>query len=426
MENPKPVSVKIFGIGSAGLNILGHIAKVNLPGVKLAAVNVDAASLAACPAAEKICLDTKPLPGLGTGGDPERGRAVAEDNLLTLKSACEGTDVIFLVTGLGGGAGTGISPVLARVAKETGALVLAFVAMPFDCEGNRRRRQAQAGLEELKAAADGVICLPNQKVFKLIDENTSVVETFRILNELLAEGFAGIWRLMANKGLIEIHFADLCSLLRDKHTESAFATAEAAGPTRSREAVDKLFAHPMLDGGKLLTESSAVLVSLTGGTDLSMAEINRVMEHINGKCDRAQVIMGAAVNESFADRLAITLIAVPRVESLLAKAGLDEAAHTEARSAAEFDTQFLSREDAPRPQSRFVPPPPSMTPEKMEQLMTKQSRGRKSSRASSGMRQAQLPLEIVSKGRFDKSEPTIHKGEDLDVPTYIRRGVPLN
>ena len=426
MENIKTVSVKIFGVGSAGLNILGHIANAGSPDLKLAAINMDAASLEACPAAEKICLDTKPLRGLGSGGDPERGRAAAEENFLTLKAACEGTDVVFLFSGLGGGAGTGISPVLARAAKECGALVIAFVAMPFDCEGNRRRRQAQAGLEELKAAADGVICLPNQKIFKLIDENTSIVETFRVLNEMLVEGFVGIWRLMAKQGLIEIHFADLCALLRDKHSESAFATAESAGATRSREAVDKLFAHPLLDGGKLLAESSAVLVSLTGGTDLTMAEINRVMEHINGKCDRAQVVMGAAVDESFKERLAITLVAVRRTESLLVQAGVDETAHANSRGTGELDTQFLSREETPRPQSRFVPPPPAMSPEKVEQLMTKHARTRKGSRNNSGPRQTQLPLEIVSKGRFDKSEPTIHKGEDLDVPTYIRRGVPLN
>src|SRR4051812_47090294 len=243
-DSTSSVSVKIFGVGTAGMNILEEIAKLALPGVTLAAINTDAKSLAASSALEKISLETKPTRGAGANGDPKRSRAVAEDNLPKLKQAGEGMDVVFVVAGLGGGAGTGISPVLAQAARESGALVLAFVAMPFDCEGNRRLKQAQQGLEQLKSAADGVICLPNQEIFKLIDEKTSVIETFSILNGLLAEGVSGVWRLMARKGLLEIHYADLCALLRERRGDSSFATAEAAGDTRSREVMDKLFAHP--------------------------------------------------------------------------------------------------------------------------------------------------------------------------------------
>ncbi len=405
------------------MNILEQIAKAALPGVALAAINTDLKSLSACSAPEKICLESKPSRGAGTGGDPKRGRAIAEEHLPQLKQFCEGMDVVFIATGLGGGAGTGISPVLAQAARESGALVLAFAALPFDCEGSRRVRQAQIGLEQLKAAADGVICLPNQKILKLNDENTSVVDTFRALNELLTECVSGVWRLMAHRGLLEIHFSDLCSLLRDRHGESCFATAEAAGATRSREVLDKLFAHPLLDGGKTLAESDAVLVSLTGGPDLTMSEIHRVMEHINSKCERAQVLMGAAIDEQFRDRLAITLIAVRRGEWGGVATSAEEDVPASKRTSDEMNARLLKQEETARPQSRFVPPAPTLPPEKMEQLAAKHSRSR---RNASKMRQGQLALEIVSKGRFDKSEPTIHKGEDLDVPTYIRRGVALN
>ncbi len=422
-ESKSTVSVKIFGVGTAGLKILEHIAKAGLPGVALAAINSDSKSLETSPAAEKISLEGRSARSVGVSGDPKRGRVVAEENLPRLKQACEGVDVAFIVTGLGGGAGTGISPVLAQAARESGALVIAFVAMPFDCEGSRRLRQAQLGLEQLKASADGVICLPNQKIFKLIDENTSVVETFRILNDLLTEGVSGVWRLMAHKGLLEIHFADLCALLRDRHGESSFATAEAAGTTRSRDVMDKLLAHPMLDGGKTLAESDAVLVSLTGGPDLTMSEVHRVMEHINGKCEHAQVLLGAAIDEGFRERLAITLIAVRRGESRAQKELAEDEEQTPARTLPDMDSRLLKQEETARPQSRFVPPAPELPPDKVQQLVAKQSRARKN---ASKMRQGQLPLEIISKGRFDKSEPTIHKGEDLDVPTYIRRGVALN
>jgi len=424
MDDSTTISVKIFGVGTAGINILEELAKAAIPGVALAAVNTDARSVAASSAPEKIALEIKSARGAGTSGDPQRSRAAAEENLPKLKQACEGMDVVFLMAGLGGGAGTGISPVLAQAARESGALVLAFVAMPFDCEGNRRLQQAKLGLEQLKSAADGVICLPNQEIFKLIDEKTSVVETFKILNGLLAEGVSGVWRLMARKGLLEIHYADLCALLRERRGDSSFATAEAAGATRSREVMDKLFAHPMLDGGKTLSESDAVLVSLTGGPDLTMAEVHRVMEHINGKCERAQVVMGAAIDESFRERLAITLIAVRRGEPLVEKAELQdrEPHQPESRTSEDLSHHLLNQENGARPQSRFVPPAPALPPEKMEQLAARQTRSRKNPK----MRQGQLPLEIISKGRFDKSEPTIHKGEDLDVPTYIRRGVALN
>jgi cell division protein FtsZ len=181
----------------------------------------------------------------------------------------------------------------------------------------------------------------------------------------------------------------------------------------------------MLDGGKTLSESDAVLVSLTGGPDLTMAEVHRVMEHINGKCERAQVMMGAAINEDFRERLAITLIAVRRGDGHGEKGETEEMEQSpsEARSSDTLSRHLLNQENETRPHSRFVPPAPELAPEKMEQLAARQTRSR---RNSSKLRLGTLPLEIISKGRFDKSEPTIHKGEDLDVPTYIRRGVALN
>jgi cell division protein FtsZ len=422
VETPKKnISVKVLGVGGAGINVMELMLKNGLPGVGSAAVETDAQSLAASSASEKVHLETQLLRGLGTGGDPDRGRALAEEQLPKLKSLCEGADVVFILAGLGGGAGTGISPVLARAAKETGALALGFVTTPFGCEGGRRQRLAQAGLAELKSFADGVICLPNQKVLTLIDENTSLLETFRIANNFLADGVRGVRRLLMHKGLIEIHFADLAALIRDRHAESSFAVAEAMGPTRSREVMDKLLAHPMLDGGHVLGESEAVLLSLIGGPDLTMAEVNRVMEQVNRQCEHAQVIMGAAIDEAFSERLAVTLIAARKNPERASDAPGATA------GAEELDQQLLPRAATARPGSRFVPPAPPLASDQVQQLLSRQ--GRSSSRQRKSLaksRQTQLPLEIVSKGRFDRSEPTIHKGEDLDVPTYIRRGVALN
>ena len=417
LEPAKLPAAKIFGVGGAGVGLLNALNGDDFAGAGFVAVNTDASSLAVSSAALKIHLETRLLRGLGTGGDPERGRAIAEEQFATLKTACEGADVIFIVAGLGGGAGSGITPVLARAAKETGALVLAFVTLPFVCEGNRRQSQAQQSLEQLKSVADGVICLPCQKTFKLIDENTSVLDTFRITGELLVEGVRGVWRLLTRPGLIQIHFDDLCALVRDRHSESAFASVEASGPARSREVVEKLLNHPLLDEGRALAESGAVLVSLMGGRDLTMAEVNRVMEQIGRHCERAQIIMGAAVDETLKNRLLVTVIAarpapIPLELPPLAAAG-------------DSSEPMLPRGATARSASRGLTPSPGLTLDQREQALAKTA-GTRARKSDSKMRQAQLPLAIISKGRFDKSEPTIYKGEDLDIPTYVRRGVPLN
>ncbi|HLX94389.1 MAG TPA: cell division protein FtsZ [Verrucomicrobiae bacterium] len=415
LEPAKLPAAKIFGVGGAGVGLLDAINGGDFAGAGFVAVNTDASSLAASSATLKIHLETRLLRGLGTGGDPERGRAIAEEQFALLKTACEGADMVFIVAGLGGGAGSGISPVLARAAREAGALVLAFVTLPFVCEGNRRQQQAQQGLEQLKSVADGVICLPCQKTFKLI-ENTSVLNTFRITSELLAEGVRGVWRLLTRPGLIQIHFDDLCALVRDRHSESAFASVEASGPARSREVVEKLLNHPLLDEGRVLAESDAVLVSLRGGKDLTMTEVDRVMEQIGRHCERARVIMGAAVDETMKAGLSVTLIAAKQ-------AGTVPVAELPVM-AAEAAEPAASRGSG-RSTSRCVPPASSLSPEQREQVLGRHGGGR-GRKAGSRMHQAQLPLAIISKGRFDKSEPTIHKGEDLDIPTYIRRGIALN
>ena len=392
--SPSMPAVKIFGVGNAGGVLLGALATPEFAGASFGAINTDAAALEAAPGTVKIHLENKLLRGLGSGGDPDRCRALAEEQFSTLKSACAGAEVVFIIAGLGGGAGSGISSVLARAAREAGALVLAFVSQPFECEGNRREQQAQGALEQLKAAADGVICLPNQRIFKLIDENTSVLDTFRGTGGFLVEGVRGVWQLISRPGLIQVHFADLCALLRDSHTESSFAFVEAAGPSRSREAVEKILAHPLFDDGRALVESDAVLVSLKAGRDLTMAEVNRVMEQIQRQCAHAKIIMGAAIDPEFKNRLCVTVFASK--ENEVAKPG------------------------PTRPETGALPIPASTR----RSVMTDPG-GRKRPVIKKAV-QGQLPLTIVAKGRFDKSEPTLHRGEDLDVPTFIRRGLALN
>ena len=413
----KKIVLKVFGLGGAGCNAAGFACQAGFAGVEFLAANTDSRSLEACAVPAKFVLGAGRTHGLGTGGDPELGRAAAEEDVEKVRSFCAGADIIFILAGLGGGTGTGAAPVFARVARESGALVLALVTLPFEFEGDRRQFQAQTGLQRLKADADAVICLPNQKLFKMLDENTTVLEGFKISNSLLAEGLRGIWRMLTQTGLINVDFADLCSVTRGRHAASFFAAAEASGEKRVEHVLEKLLAHPLLDAGQVLNESDSLLISIVGGPDVTMSEIEKLMEPIHRQCENAHVIFGAAIDEAFAGRVCVTLIAsrrrfdeepVPR--SALPPERLES-------------TQFLDTTATDRSHSRFVAPPPALSEERKEQILRVQG-GR--SRKKHSRLQKELPLEIVFKGRFEKSEPTIRHGEDLDVPTYIRRGVPLN
>ncbi len=433
----KQLTIKVFGVGGCGGNVVSQISRAGFGGAQLIVLNTDSQALAQCSLPYKFNLGLKLNGGLGAGGDPERGRAAAEEDETRLRELCTGVDMVFICAGLGGGTGTGAGPVLARVAKECGALALAFVTLPFDCEGPKRMRQARLGLEEFKAAADGVICLPNQKVFKLIDENTSVIETFATTNELLAQGVRGIWQLVTRPGFINLDFADLCAVVRDRHSESSFATAEATGPHRAKEVVEKLLANPLLDGGAALGEADALLVSLMGGPGLTMAEVNRVMEQINRQCENAHLMMGAAIEEALGERLTVTLVA-SRQRSHAADLPKDpepEKHESAPVSRAGSDFDLLGAAVATKPVTRTATAKPE--PERVAVVVaetvtdvaapapvatSRSWRSRKKAKAV----HPELQLEVVTKGPFEHSEPTLRNGVDLDVPTFVRRGMPMN
>ena len=415
---PRGLTAKIFGIGGAGCNAADHLARAHFNGT-FYALNTDAQALEKTALQNKVALGSRRTRGMGTGGDPDLGRIVAQDDLQNLKSLSTDADLVFILCGLGGGTGTGAAPVIAQAAKENGALVLAIVTTPFDFEGTRRQAQAQTGLQTLTAAADAVICLPNQKLFNILDENTSFVELFKTSNEMLADAVRGVWRLLTDSALKPVDFADLCSVTRARHAESAFAIVEGIGDTRVDQVVEKLLAHPLLDAGEVLAQAEAVLISIVGGPDLKMGEVNKLMTQINRHCEKANLVFGASINESYTEKLGLTLIASrsPKLD-LKPEPSLTS---DRAQSICADRPTFLDPDKTERPSSRIVAPAPELTKEGRERIISKRGRKKIASRL-----QKELPLEIVSKGRFDKSEPTIRHGEDLDMPTYIRRGVALN
>lgn len=421
----KPVNLKtirIFAVGNAGLNVVEPLVNAVLQPSAFIAVNADSVSLASSSAPEKILIENPQMRGLGIGGDPERGRAAAEEQFPRFKSFAEGASLVVIVAGLGGASGTGISPVVARAARESGALVLAFAILPFDCEGSLRQEFAEAGLRQLRKNADLVVCLSNQKTVTLLGENISVAETFKASNQVLAHALRGVFQAMDQDCAMGLPFLELCRLISQRSADCLYALVETSGPDRAQVAVEKLVVHPMLDGQAGLAQAEALAVCVMGGPSLSMGEVNKTMEEINRRCAGIPVIMGACVSPSMQDCLSLAvLVARSQRETMQS----DPADNPKALSEG-LVGQLLEHQESPRPGSRFVPPAPDLPPEKMRQITTRQLPGARSRKSSVKLRQGQLPLEIVSKGRFDKSEPTIHKGEDLDVPTYIRRGISLN
>jgi cell division protein FtsZ len=312
--------------------------------------------------------------------------------------------------------------------------------MPFDFEGVRRREQAKASMRDFRAAADAVITLPNQRMTAIFDQNTPMREAFKLTNNLLAQGIRGIWQMLARPGLVNVDFAYLYSIVRGKNAESAFASAEAGGDMRARDVVEKLVGSPLLDEGQVLAQSTDILVSIVGGADMTIADVNRIMEQLQRRAETANLVMGAAIDEAYEGRLCLTVVATRNAhEPVSEKPGMGaptargtkpapskETKEPEPKDSqeSEFESNFLTASQTRRSSSRFTAPPPPSTPENTADLFNKQS-GR--TRKSAGKaKQQTLNLEIVSKGRFEKSEPTIHRGEDLDVPTYVRRGVALN
>ncbi len=413
----------VFGIGNAGCNAVGNLARIGVAGVRFVGVGTHARLMGRAEIPEKMVLAGKLRRGLGAGGDPEQGRVAAEMDSGSLRDYCAESDVVMLVAGLGGGTGSGATPVIAQLAKKSGALVLGVLMLPFEWEGDRRQQQAQEALERIKMQADSVVCVSNQRMLKLIDENTSVVEAFDIINRYVEEAVRSIWRLLTCPSLIRVDFGDLCAVTRGCHSESSLATAEAAGANRARELVERLIHHPLLGEGQVLAEAESLLVSLVGGPSLSIAEVSRVLEQVRRHAEGAHIIAGTAIEEAVADRLYITLIA-SRPSSNLPRPDVAAIPHPSAESTEERNSmRDLPREATRQPASRTGPPVSSSVhqenppgPFAIQHLPGRRQR----------LQQGVLPLEIVSRGRFEKSEPTIYRGEDLDVPTFIRHGVALN
>jgi cell division protein FtsZ len=412
------LSLKVFGLGTAGCNLADHLFVDGLPGAEFYNLDTDAQALSRCCVEERILIGEQTTRGLGVGGDVARAQAAIAEDAELIEQICEGTDLVFILAGLGGGTGTGAAPAIAAKAREAGALVIGFVTEPFDLEGRRKLKEASAGLMELQKSADGVLCLPNQLIFKVIDENTSLPESFNTTNDFVAQGVRAIWKLLREPGKLNLGIADLRALIHGRHSHSSFATVKAGGAQRIRDAADALAAHPFLDGGKVLEQAESVLVSVCSTESISVAELTRLSEQLQRQCEQAEIKIGATIDDSLGDQISVTLV-VARRESSSSETEEFDLSRMTGDGDNGVPLSALTGTPGTRGNAQLDEEPANAAPSPVGKSWRRRGKRERTVHP-------QLPLDMIPKGRFDKSEPTLYKGEDLDVPTFVRRGLSLN
>ncbi|MGZ8900522.1 MAG: cell division protein FtsZ, partial [Limisphaerales bacterium] len=300
--------VRIIGVGGAGCNAVEHIAPTELGCLPLAIVHTHARVLQQHTIPQRVLIGTNRTHGLGSGGDADLGRVMAEEAASDLHDLVSNTDLLFIICGLGGGTGTGATPVLAKIAKQTGALVIVIAITPFEFEGARRTKQAHSGLQHLRSVADSVICLPNDKMAQLLTAHATVVQTFARTNDLLAQGLLGLWRMLTRPGLINVDFGYLHSVLRGRHTESVLIAEMAEGDNRGAKTIEQVLRNPLANGGAALSEADQVLVSVVASSDLTVSEITQITDGLRRNIETDDFVIGTALDDSLGDKLSMTII----------------------------------------------------------------------------------------------------------------------
>jgi cell division protein FtsZ len=299
--------IRVVGVGGAGLNAVNRMMDAGISQVDFLAVNTDAQQLALCDAPAKIHIGRELTQGLGSGADPETGRRAAEEASDQIKTALRGSDMVFVTAGEGGGTGTGAAPEVARIARELGALTVGIVTTPFRFEGTRRRDSASDGVEVLRAACDTLIVIPNDRLLEVLDRSTSMVDAFRIADDVLRQGVQGICDLITMPGLINLDFADVRTIMSDAGS-ALMGIGFSTGEDRAREAAERALRSPLIDTE--ITGARGILLSVAGGDDLTLLEVNDAAEVVRqAATDDTNIIFGATVDERLAGQVWVTVVA---------------------------------------------------------------------------------------------------------------------
>ena len=446
------VPVKVVSVGGAGLSALDRIVLDGLEKASVVAINTDVQSLTSSVAAHKVQLGRSITRGLGTGGDPELGYDAAVESVDEIREAMADARMIFVCAGLGGGTGSGATPYVAHLAREVGALVIGFVTLPFTFEGKRRNVQARNALARLSEVCHSVICFENDRMGDLVSPQAGIHQAFAMADTTISQSVRSVVNLIQRPGLIRIGFDDLLAALRTHNGRCLFGFGEADSDNRAHDALTQALKNPLMDRGRMLADATNVLVQVAGGPGMTLSEVEVLMQelgrHVN---EQTQILFGAVVDGRLGDRLTVTIISSLAAEDDLISQPQDSAA----LSSASAQPPLQEEHHHPEPQIYIEPEPAAMesvpleesisfeepvaaeatppsppvpsepkphtvapqkkaVPQKEEKLQTEKSLQAK---------QETLQFEPVTRGRFEKSEPTIVEGEDLDVPTYLRKNI---
>jgi cell division protein FtsZ len=466
------IPIKVVGVGGAGVNVLDRIVLDGLDKADLIAINTDVQALASSVASTKVQLGRTVTRGLGAGGDPEVGYNAAYESADEIRQALRDARMIFVCTGLGGGTGSGAAPAVAQVARENGSLVLGFATLPFAFEGKRRLAQAEEALAKMREHCDAVICFDNDRLGDMVAPKAGIHQAFAAADQMISQSVRSITSLIQRPGLIRIGFDDLLAALRSPSGRCLFGYGESDSDNRAHDALTQALKNPLMDRGRMLADASHVLVQVSGGPGMTLTEVEILMQDLGKHIrDETQIIFGTAVDSRMGNRLSVTLISslggeekvapVAKKPVVAAKTAPKPAPEPEAPppppiwEPVEEAEPVVAAEEEPAPVAEEVaftpqlieadlkpyepvePEPVASLPEEPEIAEpTPQPRvilpkkkptifkePKPVAEKKPQARQEMMQFEPVTRGRFEKSEPTIVEGQDLDVPTFLRKNV---
>jgi cell division protein FtsZ len=402
------IAIKLVGVGGAGSNAVDRLKMENLERLQLAVINTDHQALGSSPVQDKVLIGMGLTRGLGAGGDPEIGREAAEADREKIAAVVKDCDLVFLVTGMGGGTGSGASPVVAEIAAEAGALVIAFVTMPFSFEGGRRLKQAEEGLRALRQVCDAVIPLPNDVLLQETADNETVLDSFARADEWIGRGVKSIWAMLFKTGLMNLDFATLRQAFQQRGGKTLFGLGDGKGENAVTDAIASLKLCPLLHTPEFSRKADRLLVNILGGPDLTLPKVNELMTAIHEQFGRdSHIIIGAVIDENLAGRVEVCVIGTSEMS------GRGLGVRRPPLPAQRSKTPFSGKPEAANAPAK---PAEDESPRKAE------------TRPIPVLKVAQEEFgfgEVESRGYFEKTDRNLFDGQDLDVPTYLRKGIKI-
>lgn len=444
---PAAVKVRFLGLGNTGVHLADRLSMTSAAELEIYALNTDAQSLAASISAQKVTLGQKATRGLGTGGDPEVGYEAAQESLTEIRSVTDGAELVFICAGLGGGTGSGIAPVLAETARESGATVFALVTSPFAFEGKRRNGQAAEALALLSEQCHAVIHFENDRMAELASPRSGIEETFAASDACLIACVTSLIDILRGGNPMPVGLADLLSAIGGGAPAGLFGRGEATGDNRAHEALERALKSPLLDRGRLLSDSHAVIAHISGPTSLSFSEVAAIMREIaKYTAEESHIFLGVTTRSDPSSPVCVTLFGnyatsgaapvkahAPREREIFGRTTIREVEErplvptvsVRSESPTEEEPAALFSE-APAPAPTEETAPPARAEKSVPRTSPRETRPTPAASKPPAIsvppkvKQETLQFESVTRGRFEKSEPTIVEGEDLDVPTFLR------